>query len=1098
MRKYFLLALGLLSFAAIGQDRLEVVDIDEINNSIALKAEAQEFQGVLDVLRKVNKNDSTYASLLVRKSYYLMALDRFEEARETLDEGLALNAGDLNSTFYQNKGVLFTRQEKFDEAIAIFDEGLEIFPANHLLLYNKAVALQGNGQLKEAVEILEHVIALNPLYSRAYIQLGSIYHSQERPAQALMAFDLGLLLEPDGEASFSRLHTINTMFSSKNENKRTPGLILSEDDKSFEDIDLIISNQIALSNNYKIANNLDFALTKQNHALLIKLEDYKGNDGFWSKKVVPFFQWIQDSKNFDSFTYTISYSIENDDYKKIVEKKNKEIQEFLKIALITWKDILETDNKEPFSDRNVQYIYNSSSFIVSGMGPIEDDKPVGEWFYFNKEGRLETEAHYDKNGERTGNWKWYHDNLKIKELASFKDGNLHGENTMFHRNGQLWIKGFYKDGELTGEFLLYNANGALEQKKHFEEGKLNGTFTSYFNVGEEIPEFVIPYKEDKVQDKVTEYFSNGNLYSTIPFKDGNRHGIQKIYHLNGNVKSEIAYVDNKIHGDYKTYFLDGNISEQGTYKYDLLNGPYTTHYPDGTLESEAAYLDGSLNGSYTYYDDDGKKHYFYNYKKGDIIDYKFFNKKGEVLKEGKRRGGEFYYNGFAANGNLTSEGLYDVSGGRKGEWKYYGQNGNLLGKGIFENNLTQGIYTGFYPDGVTEWIGNYKNDTLVGYYANYHINGKIENQGGYKNGMQQGEWRFYYIDGSLKSINFYHKGEFHGIQEYYGDDGKLTNTAIYEYDNLLSETFNDHNGNLFQKLDYKPTEKNSLLIFNHYNGNAHTKTSYIHGIKHGAYNSYYFDGKLETEGEYLNGSQHGTWTWYFENGQPSLKATYILGYLDGEFIRYYKNGQIEDSSLYQYGDRVGTGKSYYENGNLFTNTSYFNGKVHGRKEFYGPTGKLQLIRFYNHGILIGYSYNDRDGKEIDMIPIINETAKIISYYDNGKISRELEYEYGESKGAYKVYYYDGQLKEEFWHENGEYQGAKIYYHANGKIKERKEYLSGELHGKATTYYEDGTLKEEALFKNGVQTGNTTRYNKTEKKTISDDYFDGKIYARETF
>ncbi|CAM3313458.1 tetratricopeptide repeat protein [Aequorivita lipolytica] len=1099
MKKYILLALGLFSFAAIGQEKLDITDLDEINNSIALKSQEEDYDGVLEVLEKINKNDTTYASSLIRKSYYLMALERYEDANATIDEGLAMKVGDLKSSFYQNKTVLFIKQEKFEKAITAADEGLAVFPANHILLYNKAVALQGRGLLKEAVKALEQVIAMSPFYAKAYIQLGSIYYAQERPTQALMAYNLALMVEPDGESSFERLKAINTMFSSENENKRTPDLVLSEDDKAFDDIDLIISNRIALNKNYKIDNDLDFELTKQNHALLVKLEDYKGKGGFWSEKVVPFFQWIQDSKNFDAFSYTISYSIENEKFKKIVEKKTKEVKEFIRVAIPAWTTITRTDNKALSSDKTVQYVYDGSSLSLSAMGTMEgDEKQTGDWFYFNEQGRMVTEAHYDGNGERTGNWKWYNDHLELRESAIYKDGELEGKNTIFYPNGQLSIKAFYKDGELNGEYLYYNEKGALKQKKYYEAGKLTGTFTSYFSVGEEIPEFIIPYKEDEVQEKASEYYANGKLYSEIPFQDGNRHGKEKTFHLNGNVLNEFTYVDGKLQGSYKSYHKNGKISEVGTYEEDLLQGSYTSYYPDETLKSEARYVDNSLDGSFTFYDYDGKKYYNYTYKRGDIIDYRFFNKKGEVLKEGKKRGGEFYYNGFAANGNLTSEGLYDVSGGRKGEWKYYGQNGNLMAKGTFEDDLTKGIYTSYFPNGTTEWIGNYRNDTLTGYYANNHKNGNIENQGGYKNGLQQGEWRFYYTDGSLKSVNFFHKGDFQGEQEYYGIDGKLTNTALYDHDNLISETFYDRDGKQFQIINYKPSKEDTLLIFKHYNGKTLTETSFIHGIKHGAYNSYFFDGKIENEGKYLNGSQNGAWTWYFENGKPKIVANYVLGSRDGEFVRYYENGQIEDSNFFELGDPVGTWKSYYEDGTLYTKTTYLNGEEHGRKEFYSPTGKLQLIRFYDYGTLIGYSYSDKDGKELAMIPIANETVKITAYYDNGKVSRELEFKNGQYAGAYKTYFYNGQLKEEFEHENGEYQGPTISYYANGNIKERQDYIIGELHGKETKYYEDGTLKEEAFYKNGIQTGNATSYDKTGKKTKSEDYFNGKIYAQQTF
>lgn len=104
MRQYIFLALSLFGFAAVGQDKLAVIDIDEINNSVALKSQENDFEGVLEELKKINKNDTTYASSLIRRSYYLMTLDRHEEAITALDEGLSMDIGDIKTSFYQNKG----------------------------------------------------------------------------------------------------------------------------------------------------------------------------------------------------------------------------------------------------------------------------------------------------------------------------------------------------------------------------------------------------------------------------------------------------------------------------------------------------------------------------------------------------------------------------------------------------------------------------------------------------------------------------------------------------------------------------------------------------------------------------------------------------------------------------------------------------------------------------------------------------------------------------------------------------------------------------------------------------------------------------------
>ena len=46
-----------------------------------------------------------------------------------------------------------------------------------------------------------------------------------------------------------------------------------------------------------------------------------------------------------------------------------------------------------------------------------------------------------------------------------------------------------------------------------------------------------------------------------------------------------------------------------------------------------------------------------------------------VIKEGKKKDGEFEFEGYNPNGSIKSKGTYDSSGGRKGLWSFYSEYG---------------------------------------------------------------------------------------------------------------------------------------------------------------------------------------------------------------------------------------------------------------------------------------------------------------------------------------------------------------------------------------------------------------------------------------
>lgn len=1088
----FFLFISILSYS---QDKIPFIDIDEISTSVANEAENGEYEKALELLDQINKNDSAYTSVLVTKSFYQLALKQYDKALETINIGLATDCGDLKASFYQNKAVSLLNQEKYIEAIKVLDEGLQFFPKNHLLTYNRAVALEKLERLEEAVKAYEATIVLNPFYKKAYLQLGNICYKQERISQALMCFNMYLLIEPDADNSFKIINSINNIVSAKNENEQNANFQISKDDEAFDDIDLILSNKIALNKNYKIDNEIKVALAKQNHVLLDQLKDFEGNGGFWDTKFVPFYKWVASEGHFDQFIYTILYSIENEKFKKIIEKNTKKIISFIELFQPKWAEIVQLNKTQwQGQEENVTFYYDD---YLKAVGQMENEITFGYWEFYNEKGRLTGAGNFDAKGNREGEWKWFNTLGGIKEIANYKNGKLNGENNYFHENAEKYIVSSYKDDQLEGEYLRHNKRSALLERKLFKNGKLDGLYQSYFNLGSEIIEYSIPYKNDLVDEKATEYYANGDVYSEISFDNGVRNGLEKKFHPNKKVSSEINYFNGDLQGTYKTFFSNGNPLEVGQSLEGYYNGPWKTYYRDGTLQSDFSYDKGSLNSTYVFNDRDGKLYYEYEYRKGDIIAYKFYDKQGAIVKEAKKKGGEFYYESYAPNGNKTSEGLYDISGGKKGEWKFYSSNGVLSDNGNYSDNKAQGEYTTFYKNGDKESISKYKNDSLVGYYVDYHKNGKLNTQGWYKNSLRHGEWHTYYTDGTINSINYYHSGKLNGDQKYHNGNGELASISKYKYDKLYSDEYLDDNGMVFETMVYGDKKGTYTLKLKYKNGQVERSVDYVNGVKHGDYNYFDFYGNKVISGRYLNGNIDGELIWYHKDGSIESTMNYVNATKHGPYVSNYENGQIESKGLYEFGNKTGIWTNYYEDGVVDSVSEYKDDVYHGRREFYSPSGNLQLVRFYEYGRLVGYSYLGKDSKEIPMIPIKNETAKIIAYYDNGKVSREMECKNGDFINTYKTYFYDGQLENEMGYDQDESNGLDIEYFSDGTIKKQQDFLLGNLHGVEKEFHSNGQLKKETTYVNNSKEGAAMTYDVNGKLIRTEIYFGDDIISSQT-
>ena len=1090
MKKLFSLLL-ICAFTIIkAQEKIPFVDFESVIENVNQYASDKDYDKILEELDKISPNDSVYCSVLTSKSYYSIAKKDFNKALNVIDNGLKGTCDNSTKLYlYMNKGVCYANLNDYQSALEAYNEGLKLFPKNAKLWYNKGIAYENLKNIPEAIEAYQTAIYYSPLYKNAHLQLGNICYRQHLISQALMCFNMCMLIDPDSENSFEMLKSINNVLESTNENEKQENLQISVDDVSFEEIDLILSSKLSLNENYETGNEINIAFVRQNHALLNSLKNFKGNGGFWDKYYVPLFMWINNNNDFNNFIYATNYTIQNEDYKKIISKNESKLSPFLKQLYTKWYELIGVNSKVS-SNENKRLFYANK--VLQSEGQQVDGKNVGEWLFYGNEGFLMAEGNFNDNGERHGDWKWFYDNGQTKEIASYKNGKLNGENFLYFEDGTPYIYANYTEDEFDGLYQYYLKNGALAQKKFFKNGNLNGLYTSYFKVGESLPEFHIEYENNQVKSKVIEYFAHGSIYSEIEFQNGVKNGKEITYYANGNKSFEAEYTNDVLNGTYLTYYTNGQIKLQGQTVNGNFEGSFKTYYYNGILENDYTFVKGSINGSYLSYDIDGKLFSKFTYKNGEIIAYEYYDKNEKIISSNKKKGGEFEFNGKHPNGNDNAVGVYDVKGGKKGLWKFYNRNGALSEEGIYEDDQPVGTHTAYHSNGEISTISNYLNGELDGYYQYFHVNGQLSTQGWYKGGLQHGEWRYYYIDGTLSSKQFFHKGELHGKQINYTVKGNIDFVSYYEYGMLISIDYHDMGGNIRTHINYLQEPIQTIKTM-HYNNITESETDLVNGLKHGNYKYYDFYGQLRLKGSYLNDLMNGTWTWYNKEGDIEAEENYLNGNRHGVSTYYHQNGQIENQYLYDYGMQTGEWKSYHQNGAFDVVTNHEDGVEVGKKYFYDISGNLQLIRHYNHGILIGYSYLNQNNEEIEIIPIVNETGKITAYYNNGKPSRTMEFKNGVFVNEYKSFYYGGQLKETFKYEKGEYHGLVKEYYENGQLHKTSTYIYGIKNGKFEEFYSNGTLKESKHYSNDVLHGEYNYYDESGNILKTEYYYNGDIY-----
>lgn len=1052
-------------------------------------------------LQKISPNDSLYNDSFVTTSYYQIAQGKYNDAIATIDQGLKLEGyPNTRLGFYVNKGICYENLESYALAKEAYLKGLEEFPRNYELRNNLSVINTKLEEPQEAFNNLMLTLEGSPLYENTMLNLGNMYRRQNKKAQALLLYNLYLLFAPDEENSFAVLKVANDMVSNAGKEEEKPFAITPDDDL-FETQNLIVESRLALQKDYKIPNDINIGFARQTHALLTQLkeEPFEGTSVLWNEKIIPFFNWINENDHFDALSYTTAYPIENEEYKKIIAKKTDDIKEFIPLAYRKWVDLVGENNIKEINGKKETVNFNYVDGVISGEGPtIKSETPVGKWIYYDSSGRIIAKGQF-VDGERDGAWEWYHENGKLKEEGSYEKGLEQGVYNFYHDNGNRSLTVTFKDGKLEGTYNSYTKHGGPLEKRSYKNGEMNGLRQHFFEAGQSLVKYEYTMKNGEYDGTFKEYYANGALAQEMTFKDGIKQGAEKTYHANGKLASEATFKDGEYEGPYKTYHTSGKLKSTGTYVKGSNQGAWKSYFTHEVISEEATYENGKLNGPYLSYNREGVLESSFIYRNGLIKEYTYYDKGGTVIESQKKKSGDLNYKGFMADGTLITEGLYDVKGGKMGPWSYYDKYGSISDQTSYTENLAQGASKVFYPNGKVQDINTYLDDTVIGYGASYYPFGQIRTQGYYnEEGFKDGFWNSYYPDGTLKSETYYHKGEYNGTQKYYAPNGLLESETTYAFDTLLSETYYDKDGNVLQEIDRFDSELNEIVYY-YENGKVQSKNAYANGVLHGKYTSYDFYGNLYAEATYVNNELEGALKIYYPNGAIKTERNYTVGNLDGYYKTYYENGQVEDIYFYENGVLIGISEEYNEAGVKIGEVPNVDSEIHGPRKFFGrEKGTLQLIRFYNQGKLIGYSYLDKEGNELPMIALPNGTGKITSYYPNGKVAREMTYEKGNLQGEYTAYYENGNLERKHTNVDDEYNGTAYTYYPDGTLKSETQYVHGYQQGIEKKFYPNGNIKEEANYRNDERSGEAHYYNEQGKKTKTEHYFNEEIVKSQTY
>ncbi len=1066
----------------------DIFSLDSIQKGIEMHDRGN-YDSAITLYNYVHPNDTNFALAQYELSLSLSAKEQHQEA---LDAALiALDKSDsADASYLISVGNSYDDLGQHQNALRLYTEALEKFPYSYLVYYNRAVTYGRIEKHQEALEDLKRSVELNPFHASSHLLLATYALNEEQYAQALLSVGYFLMVEPNS----GRTNAVLTLFNnavSDNTDLESKNIKISESPEAFKKINLLIRSYAALRKDYKTESDLNVALVNQMDLNLRQSMSLSNTNDFWINYYLPFYREVLDHGYFEEFSYLISASSANDKHQKIIKKNLDDILEFISWAIAQLKDShgLHPSNYDQSKPEVRYWFYEDANSLEAIGSPDVDGKRDGEYIFLTTQGTVNARGQY-KDGERDGDWEFYYSNGKKLFTGHFVNGKLQGPATRYFDNGRIEKELNYKDGYYHGITRIYDKSGYLQRYMYHQEGNIEDSLVYFYSTGARSA--FLPITKDIINGEARYYFADGQLSGLTNYEEDLREGKALGYYADKILSYNALYSEGKLHGKYESFYINGKVESSGNYDEGIQIGAWETYYYDGTRASVAEYDEaGKQSGHQEYFDENGNLSVAYEYTKGEITEYKHFDKEGNIIHSDSRKKGKFWYEDYTLTGVKTAEGNY-FGDHKEGDWRYFTDNGVLSGE---ENFNAEGELDGecryYHDNGKLSVRSHYRRDTLQGLYLKYFDHGTLLEHGHYRNGKLNGEWRTYYPDGTLKNIKFYQGGKMNGEQLYFDVAGVLMRKELYDRGEPIALTAYAEDSSITN--DQKIDVSSDTIIEYYPNNKVAISIPYVGGELNGMASWYHANGQLMREGNYLTDAAHGLWKYYYANGNLKEERNYHLGELTGKLTEYHLNGKVSYETQYENGKRHGETKLYHFNGKLDTKSNYNQGKYHGKRYFYDLEGNLGHIRFYDHGRIIGYSYLDEDGNEKPMIPIIEETATVMSYFSNGEIARQYTLDKGMLQGEYLTFNMSGTSMEKMNFVDGNYHAIRETYYADGSIQGRSNYEHGILDGEFTTYHPNGKISQSGFYRNNELHGIYSEYD--QKGVLSNRYLyrNGDVY-----
>lgn len=227
-----------------------------------------------------------------------------------------------------------------------------------------------------------------------------------------------------------------------------------------------------------------------------------------------------------------------------------------------------------------------------------------------------------------------------------------------------------------------------------------------------------------------------------------------------------------------------------------------------------------------------------------------------------------------------------------------------------ELTLRSGTMVGISATGDTQFIAHYKRNKLKGSWVSWFHPDQLCDSGALKNNIPDGTWASWYPNGNLRFIRTYDAFKLEKVKQDIRIRQSKTVTsplAVMARRNLKAAQSYLHPDYSFHTLAARSRRQSGMEYWQSLNERVSSNIAedasdyippFLECLHHGLYMNFFEDGSVKDSGYYKNGLREGIWEEWVDNGNIRSQGFYTQGHKTDTWKYYNRNGQLKSIRTY--------------------------------------------------------------------------------------------------------------------------------------------------------------------------------------------------------